>query len=198
MKKGKYIKDLRYRRDIRLATAPAPSGIQRSPKRSQMLDIDGNNLDMFKNKTGNKSYSHKAKEQGLYISICTSIRKFRQEKRDSTFAELAVFLRENFPTVFSNDNIIKYPQNLSKVIAGEKGWSSAYFSSGLTLLELAEQRMYEVLENQDINDKEKMIAYDRVMKYDLARKELEREIESKEDSSNDDMKIIFGFNKVNE
>lgn len=191
MAKRKNFKNSKYKRDARLAVTPTISGAKREPKKAAILDKVDTNLDSVANIVGRKSYGQKAREQGLYINICAGIRKFRQENRDSTFAELAIFLKDNYPTIFDNDNIIKYPQNLSKVIAGDRGWSSAYFSSGLTLIELAEQRMYEVLEDEDIDNKDKITAYDKVMRYDLARRELEKENSS--DVEQMDMNVTLNF-----
>lgn len=178
MAKRKNFKNSKYKRDARLAVIPTISGAKREPKKAAILDKVDTNLDSVANIVGRKSYGQKAREQGLYINICAGIRKFRQENRDSTFAELAIFLKDNYPTIFDNDNIIKYPQNLSKVIAGDRGWSSAYFSSGLTLIELAEQRMYEVLEKEEIEDNIKISAFDKVTKWEQAKKALETEANS--------------------
>ena len=176
----------KYRRDARLSVVPPKSGKAKTYKKAEMLDNKDIDDSAVSHIVGRKSYGQKAREQGLYIVICSAIRKFRQENRDCTFADLNVFLQENFPSVF--ETIFNYPQNLSKIISGDKGWCAAYYSSGLTLIELAEQRMYEVLEKEELDDGLKINAYDKVFKYELARKEMEA------DQNNTDNKLEFNVN----
>lgn len=175
------IKNNRNKRAGTLAVTPCPSVAKQGPKKSLLLDDKNIDTDVVNHICGAKSFSQKAKEQGLYIAICAGIRKFRQDNRDSTFKQLRVYLVENFPTVF--ENISEHESNVSKMIAGDRGFSQAYFSSGLTLLELAEQRMYEVLEKEELEDNIKINAFDKVTKWEQAKYQLDKE-QSQENGNN--------------
>lgn len=179
-------KDNRNKRAGTLAVTPCPSAAKKEPKKSLMLDDKNIDVDVVNHIRGAKSFSQKAKEQGLYIAICTGIRKFRQANRDSTFKQLRVYLVDTFPSVFMT--LSEHESNVSKMIAGDRGWSQAYFSSGLTLIELAEQRMYEVLEKEELEDNIKISAFDKVTKWEQARKEMETE------QINSDNKIELNVN----
>lgn len=149
-----------------LATTPCLSAYK--PKKTKMLDDKRNSVQDINKMHGRKSYSQIAKEQGLYISICSAISAYRQANRDSSFSDFYEYIHAAFPTVFKNPTM--YSGNVAKIIASDKGWSQAYFSR--SLVELAEYRMREVLNSESLLDSEKMTAYEKVMKIELAKKEL--------------------------
>ena len=180
------IKDNRNKRIGQLAVVPTPSA--RTPQKSLMLDNKNIDVNSVQSMKGGKSYSEKAKMQGLYITITASIRKFREANRDSTFSQLYQHLIDNFPTVF--ENMSSHPSNVSKIISADPQWSQAWFCN-LSLVELAEQRMLEVLTKEDIDDSTKIIAYDKVKKYAIAEKQMEQA--QKESSNNNDIEIQFTF-----
>jgi len=179
------IRDNRNKRIGVLAVVPTPSA--RTPKKSMMLDDKNIDVNTVKSMKGGKSYSEKAKMQGLYICITAGIRKFRQENRDSTFSDLYVYLQENFPTVFQN--MSSNASNVAKIISADPQWSQAYFCN-LSLIELAEQRMSEVLTDESIDNSTKINAYDKVWKYELAKRQLDKD----QAQNNDDNKVELNVN----
>lgn len=164
------IKDNRNKRAGNLSVIPAHSA--KTSVKSQMLDDKNIPIEQVNSMAGRDSYTAKAKKQGLYIAITASIRKFRQENRDSSFDALRTFLLENYPSVF--DGISQYAGNVGKIISADPQWCNAYYNN-LSLIELAEQRMSEVLNKEDIDDNLKVSAYDKVWKYELAKRQLDKE-----------------------
>lgn len=181
------IKDNRNKRAGTLSVVPAKSA--KPSIKSGLLDDKRIPVEAVKSLPGRESYSFKAKSQGLYIAITASIRKFRQENRDSGFDALRTHLLDNFPTVF--EGISQYSGNVGKVISGDPQWCNAYYNN-LSLIELAEQRMSEVLNKENIDDNLKISAYDKVWKYELAKRELEKTKEETTDNNN--LEINFTFN----
>lgn len=181
------IKDNRNKRIGVLAVTPTPSA--RTPQKSLLLDDKNIDVNTVKSMRGGKSYSEKAKMQGLYICITAGIRKFRQENRDSTFADLYVYLQDNFPTVF--ENMSSNPSNVAKIISADPQWSQAYFCN-LSLIELAEQRMSEVLTDESIDNNTKINAYDKVWKYEIAKRQMDKNTEKETDDNNLSIKFTFG------
>lgn len=170
-------------RSNRLAVTPCKSA-RKADVRASIMDDKNIDNSILKNVPGRHSYAEKAREQGLYIATCAAIRKFRVENRDSTYKEVGEYLVKMFPTIFKP---FKYASNVSKTINSDIGWTRAYFSSGLNLVELAEQRMYEVLEKEDIDDSIKINAYDKINKYEQYKKELEL-------NNNDDADLEINVN----
>lgn len=164
------IKDNRNKRAGNLSVVPASSA--KASLKSQLLDDKNIPVEQVAKMCGRDSYTSKAKMQGLYIAITASIRKFRQENRDSGFDALRTHLIENFPTVF--EGISQYAGNVGKIISADPQWCNAYYNN-LSLIELAEQRMSEVLNKEDIDDNLKVSAYDKVWKYELAKRALDKE-----------------------
>jgi hypothetical protein len=152
-----------------------------------MLDDKNIPVEQVAKMCGRDSYTSKAKMQGLYIAITASIRKFRQENRDSGFDALRTHLLENFPTVF--EGISQYAGNVGKIISADPQWCNAYYNN-LSLIELAEQRMSEVLNKEDIDDNLKISAYDKVWKYELAKRQLDKE----QTQNNEDNKVELNVN----
>lgn len=179
------IKDNRNKRIGQLAVVPTPSA--RTPKKSMLLDDKSIPEEKVNSMKGGKSYSERAKKQGLYICIAAGIRKFRQENRDSTFSDLYVYLQENFYSVFGN--MSSHPSNVAKIISADPQWSQAYFCN-LSLIELAEQRMSEVLTDESIDNNTKINAYDKVWKYELAKRQLDKE----QTQNNEDNKVELNVN----
>jgi hypothetical protein len=179
------IKDNRNKRIGQLAVVPTPSA--RTPQKSLMLDNKNIDVNSVQSMKGGKSYSEKAKMQGLYITITASIRKFREANRDSTFSQLYQHLIDNFPTVF--ENMSSHPSNVSKIISADPQWSQAYFCN-LSLIELAEQRMSEVLTDESIDNSTKINAYDKVWKYELAKRQLDKD----QTQNNEDNKVELNVN----
>lgn len=136
----------------------------------------------LKHKAGRKSYVFKAKEQGLYFSIKHHIRNFRAEHKDTGFKELYEFIQPLFPSVFPKN---MNSGNFGTHIQQDKGWCSAYYSSNGTLLDLAEERLWDVLENETTEAKDIINAYDKVKRYSLAEKQIEID--------DSDCTVIFGF-----
>lgn len=181
------IKDNRHKRNGQLCVVPTPSS--RTPQKSLLLDDKNIDINTVKSMRGKKSYSEIAKIQGLYICITAGIRKFRQENRDSTFADLYVYLQDNFPTVFQN--MSSNASNVAKIISADPQWSQAYFCN-LSLIELAEQRMSEVLTDETIDNSTKINAYDKVWKYEIAKRQMEKNTEKTEEDNNLSIKFTFG------
>lgn len=179
------IRDNRNKRSGNLSVVPAKSA--KTSLKSQLLDDKNIPIEQVKSMCGRDSYTAKAKMQGLYIAITASIRKFRQENRDSGFDALRNHLLENFPTVF--EGISQYAGNLGKIISADPQWSNAYYNN-LSLIELAEQRMSEVLNKEDIEDSLKVSAYEKVWKYELAK----RQIENDQSINKDNNKIELNVN----
>lgn len=179
------IKDNRNKRIGQLAVVPTPSA--RTPKKSMLLDDKNIDVNSVQSMKGGKSYSERAKMQGLHICISAGIRKFRQENRDSTFADLYVYLQNNFPSVFNG--MSAHPSNVAKIISADKDWSQAYFCN-LSLIELAEQRMSEVLTDESIDNNTKINAYDKVWKYELAKRQLDKD----QTQNNEDNKVELNVN----
>lgn len=172
------IKDNRNKRAGNLSVVPASSA--KASLKSQLLDDKNIPVEQVAKMCGRDSYTAKAKTQGLYIAITASIRKFRQENRDSGFDALRTFLLENYPSVF--EGLSKYAGNVGKIISADPQWCNAYYNN-LSLIELAEQRMSEVLNKEDIDDNLKVSAYDKVWKYELAKRQLDKE-QSQENENN--------------
>jgi len=182
------IRDNRNKRAGQLAVTPCPSS--RTPKKSLLMDDKNIDMNSVNKMRGHKSYSEKAKMQGLYIAVTAGIRKFRQENRDSTFADLYNYLQDNFPTVF--EGMSSHPSNVSKIIGADPQWSQAYFCN-LSLIELAEQRMSEVLNDENIDNNTKIAAYDKVWKVEIAKRQLDKDTDKNVDDNNK-VEIVFTMN----
>lgn len=122
------------------------------------------------NNVGRDSYVVIAKKQGLYYLIKASIREFKSKNKDTGFKDLYEYLQPLFPSVFTDVNM--HPGNFKKKIEQDIGWTNAYYCSQVELTTLAKDRLYEVLSRETVEDKVIISAYDKVMKYSLAEKEL--------------------------
>lgn len=158
-------------RDARLAVQPNQLNKSVVLKKADMLD---DKEDMFNvpHTAGRKSYVQKAKEQGLYFLIKAQIRKYRVKHKDSSCADLYKYIQPLFPTVFDDEDM--NAGNFKKKIEQDVGWCNAFYCCQVELLDLARDRMYDVLTKDSIDDETIIKAYDKVMKYSIAEKQLEQ------------------------
>lgn len=171
-------------RDGRLAVQPNTLNQSVVLKKADMLDDKETMFDV-PHTAGRKSYVQKAKEQGLYYLIKAQIRKFRIENKDSSAADLYAYIQPLFTTVFDDEDM--NAGNFKKKIEQDAGWCNAFYCCQSELIDLANDRMYELLSKDSLEDKDIINAYDKVMKYALADKELNSSNEDEEET------IIFGF-----
>ena len=71
-----------------------------------------------------------------------------------------------FSSVFTDEQM--HWGNFKKKIEQDVGWTNAYYCCQTQLIDLAKDRLYEVLSKEDIDDSTVISAYDKVMKYSLA------------------------------
>ena len=173
------------KRNARLTVAPSPAN-QKQCIKSEMSD-DKEKLLQVASMPGRKGYAEKCKTSGIFIRVCAHIRKFRTENPDSSFMDLYKELHSAYPFVFDKDPKDMYGNNFQKVIEAEPKWCNAYYCNKTQLIELARQRVYEVLEKDEIEDAIAIRAFDTVMKYEIAESNAEVD-----DDSND---ITFGFKR---
>lgn len=174
-------------RDGRLAVQPNPLNQSVVLKKADMLN-DKEKMFTVPHTAGRKSYIQKAKEQGLYLLIKAQIRKFRVANKDSSYADLYKYIQPLFPTVFDDEDM--NAGNFKKKIEQDEGWSNAFYCCQTELIDLANDRMYDILSSEKTDDKTIVAAYDKVMKYDLAKKQLEQGVGT---DDTDDNSIVFGF-----
>ena len=174
-------------RDGRLAVQPNPLNQSVVLKHADMLN-DKEKMFNVHHTAGRKSYIQKAKEQGLYLLIKAQIRKFRVANKDSSYADLYKYIQPLFPTVFDDEDM--NAGNFKKKIEQDEGWSNAFYCCQTELIDLANDRMYDILSSEKTDDKTIVAAYDKVMKYDLAKKQLEQGVGT---DDTDDTSIVFGF-----
>ena len=174
-------------RDGRLAVQPNPLNQSVVLKKADMLN-DKEKMFNVPHTAGRKSYIQKAKEQGLYLLIKAQIRKFRVANKDSSYADLYKYIQPLFPTVFDDEDM--NAGNFKKKIEQDEGWSNAFYCCQTELIDLANDRMYDILSSEKTDDKTIVAAYDKVMKYDLAKKQLEQGVGT---DDMDDNSIVFGF-----
>lgn len=171
-------------RDGRLAVHPNTLNQSVVLKKADLLDDKEQMFDV-PHMAGRKSYVQKAKEQGLYFLIKAQIRKYRIENKDSSYADLYKYIQPIFPTVFDDEDM--NAGNFKKKIEQDVGWTNAFYCCQTELIDLANDRMYDILSSEKTDDKTIVAAYDKVMKYALAEKQLNS------DNENEDESIIFGF-----
>lgn len=171
-------------RDGRLAVHPNTLNQSVVLKKADLLDDKEQMFDV-PHMAGRKSYVQKAKEQGLYFLIKAQIRKYRIENKDSSYADLYKYIQPIFPTVFDDEDM--NAGNFKKKIEQDVGWTNAFYCCQSELIDLANERMYEVLLKEGLDDKDIINAYDKVKKYALAEKQLNS------DNENEDESIMFGF-----
>lgn len=171
-------------RDGRLAVQPNTLNQSVVLKKADMLD-DKEEMFNVPHTVGRKSYVQKAKEQGLYFLIKAQIRKYRIANKDSSYADLYKYIQPMFPTVFDDEDM--NAGNFKKKIEQDEGWTNAFYCCQTELIDLANDRMYELLSKDNLDDDKVLSAYDKVMKYALAQKEMLGQ------SDADDETVVFGF-----
>ena len=177
-------------RDGRLAVQPNTLNKSVVLKKADMLDDKETMFDV-PHTAGRKSYVQKAKEQGLYFLIKAQIRKFRIENKDSSAADLYAYIQPLFPTVFDDEDM--NAGNFKKKIEQDEGWCNAYYCCQSELIDLANDRMYELLSKDDVADKDIINAYDKVKKYALAEKQLNSTINNDNTDLEADKFIISDY-----
>ena len=177
-------------RDGRLAVQPNTLNKSVVLKKADMLD-DKETMFNVPHTAGRKSYVQKAKEQGLYFLIKAQIRKFRIENKDSSAADLYAYIQPLFPTVFDDKDM--NAGNFKKKIEQDAGWCNAYYCCQSELIDLANDRMYELLSKDDVADKDIINAYDKVKKYALAEKQLNSTINNDNTDLEADKFIISDY-----
>lgn len=155
-------KNRKKARDGRLAVQPTQFDESVVLKKVTLLK-DGDKANEVQHMAGRKSYVERAIDQGLYDLIKANIRKFRTENINTSFADLYKYIQPLFPTVFDDENMDA--GNFKKKINNDEGWRQAYFCNQTDLYDLANERMYEVLSNRELDPKVAISAYDKVMKY---------------------------------
>ena len=177
-------------RDGRLAVQPNTLNKSVVLKKADMLDDKETMFDV-PHTAGRKSYVQKAKEQGLYFLIKAQIRKFRIENKDSSAADLYAYIQPLFPTVFDDKDM--NAGNFKKKIEQDAGWCNAFYCCQSELIDLANDRMYELLSKDDVADKDIINAYDKVKKYALAEKQLNSTINNDNTDLEADKFIISDY-----
>ena len=171
-------------RDGRLAVQPNTLNQSVVLKKADMLD-DKEEMFNVPHTVGRKSYVQKAKEQGLYFLIKAQIRKYRIANKDSSYADLYKYIQPMFPTVFDDEDM--NAGNFKKKIEQDEGWSNAFYCCQTGLIDLAKDRIYELLSKDGLDDDKVLSAYDKVMKYALAEKQI------LEQDDTDAETVVFGF-----
>ena len=177
-------------RDGRLAVQPNTLNQSVVLKKADMLDDKETMFDV-PHTAGRKSYVQKAKEQGLYFLIKAQIRKFRIENKDSSAADLYAYIQPLFPTVFDDKDM--NAGNFKKKIEQDAGWCNAFYCCQSELIDLANDRMYELLSKDDVADKDIINAYDKIKKYALAEKQLNSTINNDNTDLEADKFIISDY-----
>ena len=172
-------------RDGRLAVQPNTLNQSVVLKKADMLD-DKEEMFNVPHTVGRKSYVQKAKEQGLYFLIKAQIRKYRIANKDSSYADLYKYIQPMFPTVFDDEDM--NAGNFKKKIEQDEGWSNAFYCCQTELIDLAKDRMYELLSKDGLDDDKVLSAYDKVMKYALAERQLNA-------AENTDSEIVVEIDK---
>ena len=172
-------------RDGRLAVQPNTLNQSVVLKKADMLD-DKEEMFNVPHTVGRKSYVQKAKEQGLYFLIKAQIRKYRIANKDSSYSDLYKYIQPMFPTVFDDEDM--NAGNFKKKIEQDEGWSNAFYCCQTELIDLAKDRMYELLSKDGLDDDKVLSAYDKVMKYALAERQLNA-------AENTDSEIVVEIDK---
>lgn len=175
-------------RNAKLAVAPR-NAIHEN-KKSEAVN---NGTDPFDKslKTGRKGYALKAQQAGDYRKVGAVIKNYRKENPDSTFKQVYAVLQKRFPWIFEHEEMES--SNISSFINNDPLWRNCYFLNSTELMTLAEIRLAEVLEKDDLEDKVIISAYDKLKKYELAEKQLENMTNG--DNNTEEDIPTFGFRK---
>lgn len=114
---------------------------------------------------GRKGYAEKCKLLGIFYQVTVSIQEFRVEYPNSSYVDLYKYLHDTYPFVFDTPADKVYSGNISKMINNEPAWSKAYFCGKRDLIKIAEYRIGNMLEQDDLEDTTLLKAYDTLKKY---------------------------------
>ena len=159
-------------RNANLAVAP-----RAVVKESKKVEAVNNGADPFDEslKHGKNGYAFKAQQAGDYRKVGAVIKKYRQENPDSTYLDVYEVLHNRFPWIFEKTREeIKYGGNVSTFINNDTLWRNCYFINSGELIALAEIRIAEILDKDDVEDNIVISAYDKLKKYELAERQLEQ------------------------
>ena len=165
-------------RDARLATSGNPN--QRTNKKSEMLAQNPEDPKAI-HSVGRKGYAEKARLSGVFLNVCITIKKFRQENPNSSYIDLYKELHKVYPWVFSEDPSKVYSGNVSKMINNETEWQKWYFCGQEDLIAMAEYRISQILHDEDAEDNTIIRAYDTLKKYEV----------NKENNININNEVVF-------
>ena len=174
-------KTTRKKRNARLTVVPSPAN-QKQCMKSALIDNNDTQTDVS-SLPGRKGYAEKCKQAGIFVRVSAHIRDFRTKNPDTSFMDLYKELHSAYSFIFDKDPNDMYGNNFQKVIEAEPAWCNAYYTNRVQLVELARQRVCEVLEKDSIDDATAIRAYDTVMKYEVADNSF----------SDEDNEITFGF-----
>lgn len=162
-------KNKTHSRNARLAVTPR-AVVQESKK----AEAVNNGLDPYDKSLdrGRDSYSYKAQQAGDYRKVGAVIKKYREEHPDSSYVEVWGVLHDRFPWIFEKTKEEVYSGNVAKMINNDNLWRNCYFVNKNELITLAEIRIAEILDRDDVDDKVVISAYDKLKKYELIEKEL--------------------------
>lgn len=184
MKKNNKAKSNNKRRDGRLSVVPTQN--QRVPKKKSEYCDDKNKMHEVAGMPGRKGYVEQLKTNGLYIQVCSIVRRYRTENPDSSAMDVYKMLYEHFNGfIFDKDPKDMYGSNFMKTIQQDKGLCNAFYCRKDELKEIARQRVYDVITKEDIDDAVALKAYDVIMKYEQDDKEV--------DTSSLDMSVTLEF-----
>ena len=153
--------------------AVTPREVRRESKKAEAVN---SGVDPFDEslKHGKNGYAFKAMQSGDYRTVGAVIKQFRQENPDSTYVQVYDALHKRFPWIFEREAKDMYSGNISEFINKDKLWRSCYFINKAELIALAEIRISEILNDESTEDKVVISAYDKLKKYELAEKQLEK------------------------
>lgn len=169
-----------------------PNSVRKSKKSEQVdngVPIDNANL-----KHGRPGFAIRAKQMGIHRNVAVVIQAYRDKNPDSTYADVYIVLHERFPNLFSKPLEKMYAGNISKIIHSDTLWSKAYFCNSEELIANAKLRILDLLNNDKTEGSVVLSAYDKLEKWDIARKQMQSE---NSDNTNDNNIPTFVF-KVGE
>lgn len=182
--------DNKNKRSLRNANlAVTPAGIINENKKAEAvnngMDINDKSLE-----AGRDGYAFKAQQSGDYRKIGAVIKKYRSQYPDSSFLDVYEVLHSRFPWIFEKERKDVYSGNVAKFIKNDRLWRNCYFANKDELVTLAEVRITEILEKDNIDDKTVISAYDKLKKYELLEKELQQTVK-KEGSGSTNFEVLL-------
>lgn len=141
--------------------------------KSKRLDAIRKGADPYEKAKGRTSYSVKAVQAGVFHKVAGAILSYKKENPTASYMELYNdVLHERFGYIFDEEEM--YSGNVSKIVNSVQEWSDAWFFNQSELVGLAESRLYQLLGKDDIDDKTVISAYDKIKKYEVVNKELDK------------------------